>query len=121
MALMAGPGTSGSLSSQPALVPQARFPTWPLPDPANRANGTPGKDSPGRGKIAATWRAPRPQGQGRTTVIALQGVPAALLRCGFREEHRSTIRMLCWVQMVSARSSNATRSLWWLGTSVAMS
>jgi hypothetical protein len=37
------------------------------------------------------------------------------------EERWSTIRTLSWVQMVSARSSNATRSLWWLGTSVAMS
>ena len=25
--------------------------------------------------------------------------------------------MLGWVQMASARSSNATRSLWWLGAS----
>jgi quinol monooxygenase YgiN len=41
--------------------------------------------------------------------------------CAFPEQHRSMIRMLCWVQMVSARSSNATRSLWRLRTSVAMS
>jgi len=50
-----------------------------------------------------------------------RAVRVALLRCDFPEELRSTIWMLCWVQMVSARSSNATRSLWWLGTSVAMS
>jgi hypothetical protein len=29
--------------------------------------------------------------------------------------------MLGWVQLASARSSNAARSLWWLGTSVARS
>jgi hypothetical protein len=39
----------------------------------------------------------------------------------FPERRRSMIRMLRWVQMPSARSSNATRSLWRLGTSVAMS
>ena len=33
----------------------------------------------------------------------------------------SMIWMLRWVQMASARSSNAARSLWWLGASVAMS
>jgi hypothetical protein len=47
--------------------------------------------------------------------------PPALLRCAFPEQRRSTIGRLCWVQMVSARLSNATRSLWRLGTSVAMS
>ena len=46
---------------------------------------------------------------------------AALLRWAFPEQRRSMIRMLGWVQMASARSSNAARSLWWLGTSVAMS
>ena len=45
----------------------------------------------------------------------------ALLRCAFPEQRRSMIRMVRWVQMASARASNAMRSLWQLGTSVAMS
>jgi hypothetical protein len=47
--------------------------------------------------------------------------PPALLRCAFPEQRRSMIRMVGWVQMASARASNAMRSLWQLGTSVAMS
>ncbi len=46
-----------------------------------------------------------------------RGPGPALLRCAFPEQRRSLIRMLGWVQMASARSSNAVRSLWWLGTS----
>jgi transposase len=45
----------------------------------------------------------------------------ALLRCAFPEGRRSMIRILRWVQMTSVRSSNATRSRWRLGTSVATS
>jgi putative transposase len=44
----------------------------------------------------------------------------SLLRCAFSERRWSMIRMLRWVQMASARSSNAARGLWWRGTSVAM-
>jgi hypothetical protein len=58
----------------------------------------------------------------RETAAQFLGARAeALLRCAFPEQRRSMIRMLRWVQMLSARSSNATRSLWRLGTSVAMS
>ena len=46
---------------------------------------------------------------------------SSLLRCAFSERCWSMIGMLRWVQMASARSSSAARSLWWLGTSVAMS
>jgi uncharacterized membrane protein HdeD (DUF308 family) len=48
-------------------------------------------------------------------------VLTALLRCAFPGHRRGVIRMLCWIQMASVRSSNATRSRWQLGTSVAMS
>ena len=77
---MAGLGTSGSLSSQPTLVPQARFPIWPLPDPANRANETPGKDSPGRGRSLPPGapRGPRAR-TGRPSSRHDRMVPACVL------------------------------------------
>jgi hypothetical protein len=50
-----------------------------------------------------------------------RAVLAALLRCAFPEQRRNMIRMRRWVQMASARSSNAMRSLWRSGAPVAMS
>lgn len=84
---------------------------------------------PGRsGDVAASARCSPGGGSAECPCSIVAGQAAAdevaqvaLLRYGFPEQRKSMIWVPCWVQMASARSSNATRSLWLLGTLVAMS
>ena len=88
------------------------------PPKLSRGNGVPAHvqieqwliDAIASGEAAAGDRLP-----------AERDLAGALLRCAFPEQRRGMIRMLRWIQMASARPSNATRTRWQPGTSAAMS